>query len=152
MRMVLAWCLVAALSLAGCAVPVWRESAVRHWPDATGGEHLERLFWEDVKAKRWAELEKHMASTYVAVSSAGRFDRAQALGHLKELGLSAYTLSNCEVQPNGRDATVSCTLALQGTSAGQPIPSAPLRSMTVWQNGNHGWMAIAHSTVAATAR
>ncbi len=148
MRIVSTGALVTALFLAGCSVPVWRQSAVRHWPQATGAEQLERLFWDDVKAKRWPELEKHMAATYVAVTAAGRFDRAQTLDHLKALELSAYTLSDCDVQPNGRDATVSCRLALQGTSGGLPIPSTPLRSMTIWQNGSHGWMAIAHSRVA----
>jgi hypothetical protein len=152
MRMVAAWLLLAVFSSAGCSVPLWREGAVRHWPDATGAQQLERLFWEDVKAKRWTELEKHLSATFVAVTPAGRFSRAQALEQLKAIELNAYTLSDCEVQPNGRDATVSCALALQGTSGGQPLSAAPLRSMTVWQNGSHGWMAIAHSTVEAAAR
>jgi len=42
---------------------------------------------------------------------------------------------------------VTYTVALHGTSAGQPLPSEPIRMMTVWQKQSAGWMEIAHSVL-----
>ena len=36
---------------------------------------------------------------------------------------------------------------MHGTSAGQPLPSEPIRMMTVWQKQSAGWMEIAHSVL-----
>jgi hypothetical protein len=42
---------------------------------------------------------------------------------------------------------VSYTIAMRGTIAGQPLPSEPVRMMSVWQKQKAGWMAIAHSVL-----
>jgi hypothetical protein len=139
------------LLLNACTVPVWRDTPVRSWGQATGGEHLERLFWEEIKAKRWAELERHVSGTFVSVTPTGRFNRAQTIAYFKGLQISDFTLSDCDVQPNGADATVSCSLTLHG-NPGRPFISSSERTMTVWQHGAHGWMAIAHSAVPLPAQ
>src|SRR6266581_528689 len=45
----------ATILLQGCTV--WREHTVNKWADATGGEGLERSFWNEVKNKNWNELD-----------------------------------------------------------------------------------------------
>jgi Domain of unknown function (DUF4440) len=150
MRVVAAMVVGAALLLSACSVPVWRETPVHSWAGATGGEHLERLFWSEIKASHWSELQRHLSSTFVAVTPNGRFDRTQALEYFKTLPAADYALSDCEVQPNGTDATVSCTLSTTG--AGKSSSPSVMRTMTVWQQSRHGWVAIAHSAVPLGAR
>lgn len=135
----------AALLLSACTV--WREHpASNNWKDATGGEGLERSFWKEIKAKRWNEVEHRLASNFVGVSQEGsRFDKATALSRLQQLRLDDYTLGDLQSEMNSDTFVVTYTLALRGTSAGQPLPSEPVRMMTVWQKQNAGWMEIAHS-------
>lgn len=135
----------AALLLPGCTV--WREHpASSNWKDATGGEGLERSFWKEIKAKRWNEVEHRIASNFVGVSPDGsRLDKAAAFSRLQQLQLDDYTLGDVQSEMNTDTFVVTYTLALRGTSAGQPLPPEPIRMMTVWQKQNAGWMEIAHS-------
>jgi hypothetical protein len=124
---------------------MWNQHPVHKWSDATGGEHLERLFWQEVKAGNWNELERHLAATFVCVTPAGRFDRAAAVEQWKQLQVSDYLLSDLEVAPNGNDMVVTYTISLRGTRAGRPLPEVALRGVTVWQRTSHGWTVITHS-------
>jgi len=134
------------LLLSGCTV--WGEHPVRHWPDATGGEGLERSYWNDVKAKQWDELERHLASNYVLFTpEEGRLDRPAALAHLQPLRLDEYSLGDLQTELNGQTLVVTYSITMRGTFNGQPLPSAPVRMMTVWQQQKSGWMAIAHTVI-----
>ena len=139
--------LAGALMLPACTV--WREHpGSSKWTDATGGEGLERSFWKEVKAKRWNELEHHLASNYVAISAqGGRLDKAAALGQIQQLQLDDYTLGDLQGEMNSDTFVVTYTVAMRGTFGGQPLPAEPLRMMTVWQKEKAGWMAIAHSVL-----
>ena len=139
--------LAAALLLQGCTV--WREHpGSSKWTDATGGEGLERSFWKEVKAKRWSELEHHLASNYVAISpQGGRLDKAAAMAQIQQLQLDDYTLGDVQGEMNSDTFVVTYTVAMRGTFGGQPLPTEPLRMMTVWQKESAGWMAIAHSVL-----
>ena len=139
--------LAAALMLPACTV--WREHAgSSKWTDATGGEGLERSFWKEVKAKRWNELEHHLASNYVAISpQGGRLDKTAALAQIQQLQLDDYTLGDLQGEMNSDTFVVTYTVAMRGKLSGQPLPTEPLRMMTVWQREKAGWMAIAHSVL-----
>jgi hypothetical protein len=139
--------LAAVLMLTACTV--WREHpGSSKWTDATGGEGLERSFWKEVKAKRWSELEHHLASNYVAISpQSGRLDKAAALAQIQQLQLDDYTLGDVQGEMNSDTFVVTYTIAMRGTLGGQPVPTEPLRMMTVWQKEKAGWMAIAHSVL-----
>jgi Domain of unknown function (DUF4440) len=131
------------------ACTMWREHAVSNWTDATGGEGLERTFWKEVKNKKWNEIEAHLASNYVSVTpEEGRFDRAGALAHLQQLQLDDFTLGDLQTELNGETVIVTYAITLRGKFAGQSLPSAPVRMMTVWQRQKAGWMTIAHSVMA----
>ena len=140
------------LLLPGCTM--WREHpGSSKWTDATGGEGLERSFWRQVKDKRWNELEHHLAGNYIAVSpEQGRLDKAATVARLQQLQLDDYTLGDVQTELNSDTFVVSYTIAMRGTSAGQPLPSEPVRMMTVWQKQKAGWMAIAHSVLGAEKR
>ena len=139
--------LAAVLMLPACTV--WRERpGSSKWTDATGGEGLERSFWKEVKAKRWNELEHHLASNYVAISpQGGRLDKAAALAQIQQLHLDDYTLGDLQGEMNSDTFVVTYTVAMRGTFGGQSLPAEPLRMMTVWQKEKAGWMAIAHSVL-----
>jgi hypothetical protein len=138
--------LSATLSLPGCTM--WREHPVSKWTDATGGEGLEQSFWKEVKARKWNELEQHMAGNYVSVTpEEGRLERAAALAHLQQLQLEEYTLGDLQTELNGETIVVTYAITMRGRFAGQSLPPGPIRMMTVWQGQNAGWMAIAHSVM-----
>jgi hypothetical protein len=148
-RPAICFLLSALLLLPACTM--WREHpGSSKWTDATGGEGLERSFWKEVKDKRWNELERHLASNYMAVSAEeGKLDKAAALAHLQQLQLDDFTLGDVQTELNSDTFVVSYIFAMRGTIAGQPLPSGPVRMMTVWQKQKAGWMAIAHSVLPA---
>jgi hypothetical protein len=138
--------LFAIVLLAGCTM--WREHQVSDFKDATGGEGLERSFWKEVKAKHWNSLEGRLAGTYVWFTpEEGRFDRAAALTHLQQLQLNDFSLGDLQTELNTETLVVTYVITMRGTFAGRPLPSQPVRMMTVWQKQKLGWMAIAHSVV-----
>jgi hypothetical protein len=138
--------LSALLLLPACTM--WREHEVSKWTDATGGEGLERSFWKEVKAKRWSELEHHLAGNYILVTpEVGRLDRAAALAHLQQVHLDEFTLGDFQTELNTETLVVTYAITMRGTSAGHPLPSEPVRMMTVWQKQKAGWMQIAHSVM-----
>ena len=140
--------LLATTAAAAGLYRVARAPGSSKWTDATGGEGLERSFWREVKDKRWNELEHHIASNYVAVSpQEGRLDKAAALAQIQQLQLDDYTLGDLQTEMNSDTFVVTYTIAMRGTFGGQPLPTEPVRMMTVWQKQKAGWMAIAHSVL-----
>jgi hypothetical protein len=138
--------LLGLLLLSACTM--WREHPVHGWKDATGGEGLEQTFWRQVKAKKWNELQQHMASNYVTVTAEeGRLDREAFLAHLQKLHLEGFELGDIQTQLNGETFVVTYAITMRGTFDGKPLPSEPVRMMTVWQEQKAGWMAIAHSVM-----
>jgi hypothetical protein len=138
--------LCAIMLLSGCTV--WREHQVSDFKDATGGEGLERSFWKQVKAKRWSALEGHLAGNYVLVTpDGGRLDRVAALARLRQFQLDECTLGDFQTELNTETLVVTYAIAMRGTLAGQPLPTDPVRMMTVWQKQKAGWMEIAHSVL-----
>jgi hypothetical protein len=107
---------------------------------ATGGEQLEKLFWQDVQAKNWAQVDKHVAETFAGTGPAGPVDRAGFLRDLQKSPLTQFSLSECTSQLNGADTMVTCTLHAQW--AGQPSASSTL---SVWQHLKKGWIMVAHA-------
>ncbi|MGA8312451.1 MAG: nuclear transport factor 2 family protein [Terriglobales bacterium] len=138
--------LFAIMLLSACTV--WREHEVNKWEDATGGEGLERSFWKGVTAKRWSEVEQHLASNYVLVTpEEGRLDRTAALAHLEQVRLDEFALGDLQTELTTDTLVVTYAITLRGTFSGQPLPSYPVRMMTVWQKEKAGWMQIAHSVM-----
>ena len=135
--------LVSAATLGGCTM--WKQPKTATWSNATAGEDLERLFWQDLKAKKWAETEKHLAPIFVSVTPGGTFDRAASLEHLRQLEITDYTLGDFATQLNGDSLVVTYTITVHGNFSGRPLPGTPARMMSVWQQLKKGWVMIAHS-------
>ena len=132
------------------ACTFYRDRPARSLSEATGGEGLERVFWKDVQAANWVEVERALASNYAGVTSGGTLDRAATLEQYRSWQLKDYALGDLKTELNGTTIVVTYTITLNGvTSNGaggsQPLPSAPQHMMTVWQQQKAGWVAIAHS-------
>jgi ketosteroid isomerase-like protein len=69
------------------------------------------------------------------------------------LQLDDYSLADFQVELNGPTLVVTYTITMRGTYGGQPLPTAPVRMMTVWQQQQKaGWLAIAHSVMGPAAK
>ena len=145
-RMVsLALVLALVLPVAGC----WADKQPPVWKTATGPEALEKLFWDEIKAKNWPEIERHVAATYVAVGPSGTLDRAGVMEHLKQFEIDDFVLGNVESKPNGNDTMVTYDITIHGKLGGQSIPPVSFHMMSIWQQVKGGWIQVAHATVPA---
>jgi uncharacterized protein DUF4440 len=135
--------LALVLPLAAC----WEEKQPAAWKTATGAEALEKLVWDEIKAKNWPEIEHHVGVNYRAVGPPGVFNREQLMEHLKQFEIDDYALGNVEVTPNGADMMVTYDFTGHGKVGGQPLPPVPLHMMTIWQQVKGGWIMVGHATV-----
>jgi hypothetical protein len=140
-----------AAALAACsACTMWKAKPGNSWSSATAAEQFERLMWRDVKKQRWAQVEGHLAPNFVSLYAGGIRDRAGTMAYLKSLALADYSLGDFNTTTNGADLVVTYTARVTGTYQGQPLPSDPIRMMTVWQQVTRSWVAIAHSETHAS--
>jgi hypothetical protein len=137
-------CIMLGLLL-GCTV--WGEHKPTAWTDVTGAESLEHVFWHEVQAQHWTELESHLAPNFVLTIPTGTFDRAAAIEHFKQLRVHEYSIGELQSQLNGNTYTVTYILNVRGVN-GKPVPVPPLRAMSVWQRQvREQWMMLAHSAM-----
>ena len=140
-----AFLLLALLICTSCTV--WKEQPAKAFTEATGGEELERLLWQEVKAGHWTDVENHIASNYMAITRHGMQDRNGAIAYFKRLKIDDYTLGDFQTQLNGNTFVIVYTIQMRGTLNGQPLSSNARRVLTVWQEQKSGWMMIAHSFI-----
>ncbi len=133
-------CVLIALFIFNAGCTMWNKPA-SGWKGATGGEQIEQLFWKDVQAKNWEEVDRHLAGTFTASGPDGALDRAGFLNKLQQSGISAVSLSDCKVQSNGADLVVACSLQVGSAAA----PATAFSSLSVWQQLKKGWVMVAHS-------
>lgn len=129
----------------GMACTIAKEHPARNFAEATGGEAMERMFWKEVQAGNWTEIERILASNYVAVAPGATLDRAAALEQIRQWKVTDFAIGDLKTQMTGPTFIVTYTITLNGTAAGQPLPSTPQHMMTVWHEHKSGWMMIAHS-------
>jgi hypothetical protein len=137
------------------ACTFYGEHPARTASEATGGEGLERVFWKDVAASNWVEVERMLASNYIGVTPGGTLDREATLAQYRQWQLKESSLGDLKTELNGSTIVVTYTITLNGTAGNgatgsgtagsQPLPSVPQHMMTVWQQQKSGWVAIAHS-------
>jgi hypothetical protein len=136
------------------ACTFYGEHPARALSEATGGEGLERVFWKNVQAANWVEVERALASNYAGVTPAGTLDRSATLDQYRRWQLKDYALGDLKTEMNGTTIVVTYTITLNGALNGaagngpagsQPLPSTPQHMMTVWQQQKAGWIVIAHS-------
>jgi len=127
------------------ACTFYKDTPARAFSEATGGEGLERVFWKNLQAANWVELERSLASNYSGVTPSGTLDRSATLEQYRSWQLKNYSLGDLKTELNGSTFVVTYAITLSGTAGAQPLPSTPQHMMTVWQQQKSGWVAIAHS-------
>lgn len=127
------------------ACTFYGDHPAKAFTEATGGEGLERVFWKNMQAANWVELERALASNYAGVTPGGTLDRSATLEQYRSWQLKDYSLGDLKTELNGSTIVVTYTITLNGTTGNQPLPAAPQHMMTVWQQQKAGWVAIAHS-------
>jgi hypothetical protein len=135
---------VLAITLILSSCNMWKNPP-KGWAGATGGEQLERLLWDDIKAKNWKDVDQHLEPNFIATTSTARFDKAASLERWKAYELQSVSLADVQVQTAGADFIVTATMTASGTAGGKPIASEPIKTMTVWQQVSKGWVAVAHT-------
>ena len=121
------------------------EEIMDKFAEATGGEALERIFWKEIQAGNWTEIERVLASNYVGVTPAGSLDRTATLDLYHQWKLTDFAIGDLKTEMTGPTFIVTYTITFNGTAGGQPLPSGPQHMMTVWHEHKSGWMVIAHS-------
>jgi hypothetical protein len=127
------------------ACTFYGDHPARALSEATGGEGMERVFWKNVQAAKWVELERALASNYVGVTPSGTLDRSATLEQYRTWQLKDYALGDLKTEMNGSTIVVTYTITLNGTAGSQAFPSTPQHMMSVWQQQKAGWVAIARS-------
>jgi hypothetical protein len=147
MRPAIALAVTFLILMSFSACTFYADRPARAFSEATGGEGLERVFWNQVKAGKWAEVDRVLASNYAGTTSAGNVDRDTALAEYHQWQLKDYSLGDLRTEMNGSTIVVTYSISLVGTSGSQPLPSVPLHMMTVWQQQKSGWVILAHSAI-----
>ena len=128
------------------ACTIGKERPARTFDEATGAEGLERMFWKDVQAGSWVEIERILASNYVGTAPGALLDRTATLDQLRTWKVTDYSIGEMRTELNGPTFIVTYSITLKGTAAeGQPLPAGPQHMMSVWHQHKSGWMLIAHS-------
>jgi predicted alpha/beta hydrolase len=135
--------LVTVVATSACTMN--SEHPARTFADATGGEGMERVFWKNVAAANWTEIERVLATNYMGMTSGGTLDRAAALDQYRQWKLKDYTVGDLKTELNGNTFVVTYTITLNGSVGSQPLPATPQHMMTVWQQQKAGWVEIAHT-------
>lgn len=128
----------------GLACTIAKERPARTFSEATGAEALERIFWKQIQAGNWIDIDRVIASNYVGVGPGGSLDRTATLDQYRQWNVTDFAIGDLKTELNGPTFIVTYSITLTGTSAGQPLPS-PQHMMTVWHQHKSGWMVIAHS-------
>jgi hypothetical protein len=144
-RVVVAYALLAVCT----ACTFYSDKAKPAWDTATSAEQQERLFWDAVKAKSWADVEAHLAGTVVTQTPDAVRNKQQTMEHIRQLNLTDYSLGDVQTEPNGGDLVVTYSITVHGSFNGKPLPDRPMRMMSVWQPVKHGMVMIAHTSMPA---
>jgi hypothetical protein len=129
-----------SILLSGCA----GEPKHPTWKNATGAEQHERLMWQSIQGKDWANVERRLSPTFVGVNAEGRmFDRAGWLELWKNAQLTEFSLGELQVQPEGPDMKVTYILNLPASGKGPA--RAGQRVVSVWQQLKTRWLLSATS-------
>jgi hypothetical protein len=141
---------VATLALFLSACTMWPEKRNPGWNQATGAEQFERLYWQELKAKNWAEIEARTASNFTHASAAGVRNKQETITMYKQNPLLDYQLGNFEVVAHGDTAIVNFTADFTYTDeSGKTVGPVHNRVQTVWRQHKSGWVLISKAVFVA---
>lgn len=128
----------------------WGEKKNPNWHQATSGERLVNLFWQDVKNKNLKQLGTHVAPEFVGTNEIATLDKTALLDHVSHLNIDSFQIGEVETRPAGGDMMVSYVITLRTKSPDGSPTEMRLRMLSVWQELKHGWVVIAMSSSRAS--
>ena len=140
------WCF-ASLVVGLCSLAAGCAGEPKHptWKNATGAEHHERLMWQSMQSKDWANVERHLSPTFVGVVADGRmFDRAGWVQQWQSAQIREFSLGEVQVHPEGSDMKVTYIFHFQASASG-PLPASGFRVVSIWQDVKSRWLLSATS-------
>ena len=137
--------IIPAILLSSCTR--WAPPKHATWKNTTSLEQMEKLYWQAIKQKDWANVESHTASNYTHLSANGSLNKEQALEVLKSADLIDFSLGEFQIKDNGRTSVVTYTASFTIDYQGKRAGPMTIRRMTVWQQQKSGWTKIADSDV-----
>ena len=121
----------------GCNM--WTEKKNPSWKQATSGEHLGRLLWDDLASSRWDSVERRVAEfAIVTDGSRSHSGRDAVVSYFKSLHVPSAQIGELESRMNGADLVTTYTVAIGSAE--------PKRMLTVWQQVGDDWLLVAHSS------
>jgi len=136
--------LSSVLWLSGCTK--WGEKKNPNWHQATSGERLVNLFWQDVKDKKLQQLETHVAPEFMGTNEMATLDKSALLEHVSHLDIESFQIGEVQTHSAGGDLVVSYVITLRLKSPNSSEAEMHLRMISVWQELRHGWVVIAMSS------
>ena len=128
----------------GLACTIAKERPARTFDEATGGEALERIFWKEMQAGNWIDIERALASNYVGTVPGATLDRTATLEQYQQWKITDFAIGDLKTEMNGPTFIVTYTITVNGTAAGQPLAFGPATHDDRLASAQKGWMVIAH--------
>ena len=100
----------------------------------------------NVKTKKWQDIDRIVASNFVATLPEGQLGRTEWFNRIQQLDLQEFSIGDLRVELHGATMVVTYQVTLNGTQTGQPLAATPVRRMSVWQQQQSGWVLIAQSS------
>lgn len=142
LRSLLAVSIVLVIIFTGCTM--WSEPKNPSWKQATGVEQMERLLWQEMKAKNWTEVEAHLASNYTHIAPEGVTDKQATLEIFKKMTLQDYSLGEFQVTQSGDTWLVTYTATYSFLNEGKTTGPKTNRVLSVWQKQKSGFVVISN--------
>ena len=119
--------------------------------DMSLAEQLETQIWQDIKEKKWDDMDKQLAPYFQLALFDGARTKAQYVNFAKALHLSDFTFSNFVVTEGPGVLIVTYDVTVSETISGMHLTSKAVRQ-SVWQKNGDKWQWIAHSILLPIQR
>jgi hypothetical protein len=96
----------------------------------TSAEQTQRIFWQDVKEKKWLQIQGLLVANVTWRNGKETLTRDQIAPYLQQLQLKDFLITNLVVKANEGDVTVLYDLQLTTAGSTQPVN---FHAVAVWQ-------------------
>jgi hypothetical protein len=111
----------------GCTIGGEAKPTLAH---TTSAEQTQRIFWQDVKDKKWLQIQGLLVANVTWRNGKETLTRDQIVPYLQQLQLKEVLLTNVVVNADGNDMTVLYDVQLTSSTSPQPMD---LHALAVWQ-------------------
>ncbi|MGM0439540.1 MAG: DUF4440 domain-containing protein [Chlamydiota bacterium] len=111
------------------------------------GKNLVEKFWQYAKDDNAEEFQQMISPAFQSVYALGGLNRAEFIEHFEKIAVGDYDIWDFKITRLGPTLIVSYYVLAQETISQQELPLVPTPKMTVFQENDQGWQAIAHANL-----